>query len=217
MKRALGAATGIVIGFVLAGVAVVAVVATGGLSLNGPFRTETKQRDQSALLTELRDVSRYEAAEGEFQVIVDLEHDVKYIPSWLAGDRTTFIAEGDVRAVVDFSDLGAGAISTSEDGTTATVTLPPPTLGDPRIDPDRSRVMSQDQGLVDRVNQALSGDGRDDQELYQAADAKLARAAEQSDLVERAEANTRSMLTDLLEGLGYEHVEVRFDDPADAA
>ena len=197
----------------MAGLAVGAVVATGGIHLDGPFGTETKHRDQSALLQDLRDVSRYEAAEGQFQVIVDLEHDTRFLPSWLSGDRTTFIAEGDVGAVVDFSTLGEGAVVASEDGTTATITLPEPTIGEPHIDPDKSRVMSEDQGIVDRVNDLMSGESSHDQELYQAADAKLARAARQSDLVERAEANTKQMLTGMLEGLGYDDVQVTFEDP----
>lgn len=217
MSRARGTATGVVIGMAMAGVAVVAVAVTGGLHFDGPFRSDTKYRDQSALLTKLRDVHRFEAAEGEFQVMVDLEHDTRFLPSWLSGDRKTFVAEGDVTAVVDFSKLGKGAVTASEDGKTATVVLPKPTLGEPRIDPDKSRVMSEDQGIVNRVNHLLSGDSSHDQELYQAADAKLTRASKQSDLIDRAESNTTTMLTDLLEGLGYEHVEVRFDDPASAA
>ena len=99
----------------------------------------------------------------------------------------------------------------------ATVTLPTPTIGEPRIDPDKSRVMSEDKGLVDRVNDMLSGDSSHDQELYKSADAKLTRAAEQSDLLDRAEANTTTMLDDLFEGLGFEQVEVVFEDPISAA
>lgn len=217
MGRASGMASGLMVGLMVAGAGAAALVATGGIRIDGPFGTETKHRDQSALLTELRDVSRFEAAEGEFQVIVDLEHDTRFLPSWLAGDRTTFIAEGDVSAVVDFSELGKGAVVASEDGKTATVTLPTPTIGEPRIDPDKSRVMSEDKGIVDRVNDMLSGDSSHDQELYQSADAKLARAAEQSDLLDRAEANTTTMLDDLFQGLGYEDVEVVFEDPISAA
>ena len=212
MRRASGTLAGIVIGSVMVGLVVVAV-ASGAISFRGPFRTEEKYRDQSALLTKVRDVSRFEAAEGQFQVIVDLEHDTKFVPSWLSGDRTTFIAEGDVDAVVDFSKLGKGAVVASEDGRTGTITLPQPRIGRPRIDPDKSRVMSEDKGIVDRVNDLMSGQSSHDQELYQAADAKLARAARQSDLVEQAEANTRIMLTDMLEGLGYEDVVVKFEDP----
>jgi hypothetical protein len=210
-------ASGMVVGVLTAGVAVVAIAATGGIHLDGPFGTETKHRDQSALLQDLRDVSRYEAAEGQFQVIVDLEHDTRFLPSWLSGDRTTFIAEGDVPATVDFSTLGEGAVVASEDGTTASITLPEPTIGEPRIDVDNSRVMSEDKGIVDRVNDLMSGESSHDQELYQAAEAKLARAAEQSDLVERAEANTTTMLTGMLEGLGYDDVQVTFEDPGASA
>src|SRR5436309_15678118 len=123
MRRATGTASGIVIGMVMAGIAVVAVVVTGGLSLRSPFRSQTRYRDQSALLVKLRNVSRYEAASGQFQVIVDRQRTTKYVPSWISGDHATFVAEGQVGAVVDFSTLGKGAVTTSADAKTATITL----------------------------------------------------------------------------------------------
>ena len=162
-------------------------------------------------------MSRYEAATGQFQVLVDVEHDTRFAPSWLSGERTTFVAEGDVDAVVDFSAIGARSITTSDDGHQATVTLPKPTLSNPRIDPDKSRVLSRTKGIVERVDDAMSGNGRDDEELYQEADRKLARAASQSDLVERAEANTTKMLTGMLKDLGYDQVDVEFERTPSAA
>jgi hypothetical protein len=217
MRRASGTVAGIVIGLMMAAMTVVAVVLTGGLSLRNPFRTETTYHDQSALLVKLRNVSRYEAANGQFQVLVDVQRKTKYVPSWLSGDHTTFVAEGDVNAVVDFSRLGKGAVTTSADGKSATITLPQPTLGQPHIDVDKTHVMSEDQGLVNRFSEALSGNSSHDQALYQAANRKLARAASQSELLSRSKANTTTMLTGLLQSLGYRSVHVTFANPGATA
>lgn len=199
--------------------AVIAILALGllpgVLGLKNPFRSETKTHDQSALLVDLRDVSRYEAATGQFQVLIDTEKDTRYIPSVIKGERVTFIAEGDVNAVVDFSSLNLGAVKVSDDRKSVSIELPEPVLSPPRIDPDKSRVLSRKRGLLDRVGGALSGNPTNEQPLYQAANDKLAAAAAKSELVARAEQNTRKMLDGLLSQLGYADVTITFAAPAD--
>ncbi len=200
--------------WVVAGIAVVVIIV--GLSpwkIPSPFETDEKERPQSALLVDLRDVSRYEAATGSFQVIVDSEQDARYLPDFIKGERVIFIAEGSVDAVVDFSDLTKGAIRVSDDGKTVTVTLPAPTLTRPRIDPDKTRVQARDRGVLDRIEDAFGNQPTDDQPLYKAADAKIAAAARQSELLARAAANTRTMLEALMKDLGYTKVVVRFERP----
>lgn len=197
-------------------VALVGVVAAGlgmlrnPFKVDNPFRTETKYTDHSSLLVSLRDVSRFEAATGQFQVLVDVEKDVRYVPSWVAGEKVTFVAEGDVNAVVDFSELGDGAVEVSKDGKSVTITLPDPVLSKPRIDPDNTRVLSSDKGVTNRLGDAVSGKRSDDQPLYQEANRKLARAASQSELIARARTNTEKMLTALVEDLGYDDVTIVF-------
>lgn len=197
-------------------VILVAVLAAGfgilrnPFKVDNPFRSETKYTDHSSLLVDLRDVSRFEAATGQFQVLVDVEKDVRYVPSFLAGEHVTFVAEGDVNAVVDFSDLSEGAVKVSKDGKSVTITLPDPTLSKPRIDPDNTRVMSSDKGVANRVGDAVSGKRSDDQPLYKEANRKIARAASQSELISRARTNTKKMLKALLKDLGYDDVTIIF-------
>ena len=54
----------------------------------------------------------------------------------------------------------------------------------------------------------------DDSDLYALAERRIGAAAAESDLVERAEGNTRDMLTTLATSLGVEHVTVDFEEPA---
>ncbi|MFN2503490.1 MAG: DUF4230 domain-containing protein [Acidimicrobiales bacterium] len=179
-------------------------------SLPNPFGTKTVDRSQPALLQSLEDLSRYQAATGNFQVIVDTEKDARFMPSVLRGERTLFVAAGSVDATVDFSALDERSIAVSEDRRSVTVSLPAAALAEPRIDPENSRVVDRERGLLDRLGSVFSDSPTSDQPLYRAADQKMRTAAGESDLPARAEANTRTMLEGMLRPLGYTSVTVTF-------
>ncbi len=179
-------------------------------SLPNPFASETVDRSQPALLQAVEDLSRYEAASGNFQVIVDSEDDARFLPSFVRGERTVFVAAGSVGAFVDFSSLDDNAIAASSDGRSVTVTLPAPVLSEPAVDPAQSRVASRQRGLLDRLGTALSDNPTDDQQLYVLAQEKMRAAADATDLRARAEQNTRHMLEGMLASLGYTSVTVNF-------
>jgi hypothetical protein len=179
-------------------------------SLPNPFSTKTVDRTQPALLKSLEDLSRYQAATANFQVIVDTEKDAKFLPSIIKGERTVFVAAGSVDASVDFSQLDERSITVSEDRRTATIVLPEPTVSQANVDPEQSRVASRDRGLLDRIGSVFSDSPTSEQPLYVAAQAKMQLAADQSDLRKRAEDNTRSMLQGMLRSLGFTSVTVSF-------
>ncbi len=203
---------------VLAGAAIVAALLLLPAlipSLN-PFRERTIDRSQPALLKSLENLSEYRAATANLQVVVDVEEDTSLLPSFVKGERTLFVAAGSVDAAVDFSGLSRDprAVQVSDDRRSATITLPAPTLSDPRIEPDRTRVYDRDRGLLDRVEDAFSDRPGDEQPLYQLAEDKLREAgAAEPELRRTAERNTRAMLEGMLRGLGFERVEVRFAQP----
>ncbi len=179
-------------------------------SFGNPFGSETVDRSATPLLTSLQDLSRFQAATGTFQVVVDLETDVKRVPSLLAGERTLFIAQGSVDAYVDFSGLGNAAVQVSEDRRTVRITLPAAALSDPRVDPEASRVVSRQRGVLDRIGGIFSDNPTGERELYLNAQDKMRDAATSSDLTRRAQDNTKSMLSELLATLGYTDVQVTF-------
>jgi Protein of unknown function (DUF4230) len=179
-------------------------------SLPNPFTTRTVDRTQPALLKSLEDLSRYQAATANFQVIVDTEKDAKFLPSIIKGERTVFVAAGSVDASVDFSQLDQRSITVSEDRRSATIVLPEPAVSHPNVDPEQSRVASRDRGLLDRIGSVFSDSPTSEQPLYVAAQAKMQQAADQSDLRKRAEDNTRTMLQGMLRSLGFTSVTVSF-------
>ncbi|MEZ5216855.1 MAG: DUF4230 domain-containing protein [Ilumatobacteraceae bacterium] len=188
-------------------------MAIGWTLLSNPFERTTVDRSPPPVLTSLQQISEFHAARGSFEVLIDMEHDVQYVPSIFAGERILFIGVGEVDAYVDFSRLDDGAITVSEDGTAVSVEVPRPQLTDPAIDPTESHVVDRDKGIFDRVADLLDASGgSSEQELYVAASQKMADAAESAGLAAQAEDSTRKMLEGLLSGLGYETVQVTFVD-----
>jgi len=192
-------------------VAAVAVVQVRSL-LQGIPTTGTRTIDRSGpvLLQSMRDLSRYDAASGTFQVIVDLEKDTPFLPTAVVGQRTLFVAIGSVDAFVDFSHLDSDAIQVSGDRSTVQVRLPHAALDKPNLDHQRSYVFAQESGIVDRVRAFFDQSPNSQAELYQVAEKKIGDAASQSGLKVRAEANTRTMLRDMLRSLGYQQVTVTY-------
>ncbi|MDT7784279.1 MAG: hypothetical protein QOF58_2698 [Pseudonocardiales bacterium] len=167
-----------------------------------PFGDESIDRSQPAMLKSVRDLSQYHAAAGEFQVVLDIENDVKWVPAALAGERTLFVAAGSVNAYVDLGSLKDDGLILSPDRKTVELRLPKPQLDKPNLHHDRSYVFSQKRGLINDL-QALAGPP-DQQRFYLAAEAKLTEAAQKSELMKRAEDNTRVMLTGMLQSLGFQ-------------
>ena len=182
---------------------------------NGIVQEQTIDRSGPAVLKSIRDVGEFHAASGYYELVVDVEKDVKPVPSFLAGERTLFVAAGDVDVVVDFRKLKDDAVKVNADRTQAILTLPRPTLAEPVVNTDRSYVYQHDRGLVDRLRDAFGKNPGQEQQLYALAKQKLAAAAQGSgELTTRGEATTRAMLTGLLRSLGFTDVQIRFEgDP----
>ena len=204
----------------LAGLAVVVAVVLAGVlvlsavhllpQLRNPFAETTTDRSQPVLLKSITALSRYEAASGSFQVVVDLSKRTAFLPSFIEGSDTLFIGQGTEIAVVDFSQLGAKAIRVSADRKTVTVDLPGAQLEPAVLDVRQSYVYAQQQGLLNRIGNFFSGNPNSQQQVYIMAQQKIETAAKQSPLVTEAEKNTRSMLDGMMRSLGFQRVTVAF-------
>ena len=185
--------------------------------LEHPLEQRVVDRSTAPLLLALEDLEEYRAAKATFQVVIDREKDTPFLPAALSGERVSFLATGSADASVDLGGLTDGRITLAPDGSSVQFLLPAPRIGDVRIDPDESRVLDRDRGALDRVGGVFVENPSDDGELYRLAERRLATAAAESDLTDRAEQNTRAMLTVLARSLGVERVEVRFEPaPGDA-
>jgi hypothetical protein len=196
--------------------AVLALLVLGGQIGNvwprwaNPFAEEQTDRSQPPVLQSIRDLSRYVAAEGNYQVVIDLERNRRYVPEFLLNERTLLVGAGSVEAYVDFAAIAEGAVTESDDRRTVTVRLPAPQLGEPRLDLDASYVFAEQRGLLNRLGEVFGGDPNRQREAYQLAEERIATAARESGLTERAQENTRKMLEGLMRSLGYTTVTITF-------
>jgi hypothetical protein len=178
--------------------------------LRNPFAQTTTVTTQPVLLKSITTLSRYEAASGSFEVVVDLTKRVGIIPAFLAGSETLFIGQGTDIAFVDFSNLKSNAIKVSADRTTVTVALPRAQLEPAALDVSQSYVYAEQQGLFNRIGNFFSGNPNSQQQVYVIAAQKIRTAARQSPLLAQAQRNTTAMLTGMLTSLGFKHITVTF-------
>ncbi|WP_290056769.1 DUF4230 domain-containing protein [Amycolatopsis solani] len=182
--------------------------------LRNPFAQQTEEHSGPVLLQSIVELSRYEAASGSFQVVVDITT-TSALPSFLVGSDTMFIGVGTDNAYVDFSGLKGDAVQVSDDRRSATIRLPHAQLEPATLDVHESHVYAQQQGLFTRINEFLSGNPNSQQALYELAQKQIQAAAAKSTLVADAERNTKTMLTGLLQSLGFKTVAVNYaDNPA---
>ena len=178
--------------------------------LRSPFAETTVVSSQPVVLKSITALSRYEAASGSFQVVVDLSKRSSWLPSFIEGTQTLFIGAGTDVAFVDFSQLSGNAIEVSANHSAVTIKLPAAQLASAALNVRQSYVFGEQQGLLNRLANFFSGDPNSQQQVYIVAQQKIQNAARQSPLIAQAEKNTQSMLTHLLGSLGFQRVTVTF-------
>jgi len=177
--------------------------------LRNPFGETTTITSQPVLLKSITELSRYEAASGSFQVVVDLtQHSL--LPSFLQGSETLFIGQGTDIAFVNFGQLKGKAIQVSPNRSAVTVALPPAQLEPAVLNVRQSYVYAQQQGLLNRIGNFFGGNPNSEQQVYIAAQQKIETAARHSALLAEAERNTRAMLNGMLGSLGFKRITVTF-------
>jgi hypothetical protein len=211
-RHRIGRAAGLVAAIAAALIAVVLVLSTVHLlpQLRNPFAETTIDRSSPVVLKSISALSRYEAASGSFQVVVNLDRRLSWLPSFIEGSQTLFVGQGTDIAFVDFSKLKGSAIKVSHNRRSVTILVPKAQLEPATLNVKRSYVFAQQQGLLNRIGDFFSGNPNSQHQVYVVAQRKIQIAARHSALLKQAQRNTRGMLTGLLRSLGFSHVTVTF-------
>jgi Protein of unknown function (DUF4230) len=192
---------GIVIGFLL-GAVVAASLAIGFVSW---WRSGTDVRtidvSQPAILNRIQQLERLETVRFYIDKIVSGEHESRYLPEFLSGDRLLLIVHGEVIAGIDLSKVQASDIIVRNKN--VIVRIPKAEVFTVRIDNQRTRVYSRETGLFSSVDPNLES------EVRRAAELQLREAAMEEGILKIADKNAQSTLTRLLEGLGFKRVELQ--------
>jgi Protein of unknown function (DUF4230) len=207
MRRSLGMWIAIVAVLgVLAAAAVIGQIVKG---LN-PLAVKRVDRTQPALLSAISNLADYRAASAQFTVVVDIEDDAKWLPAAVRGERTVMLATGSVDAGVNLAGLGASAFTIDDVAKSVVLRLPHATLRKAELDLANTTVVQHKRGILDRVGSAIGDAPKGENKALRLAQTKLEKAAKDSTVLAVAEANTTTMMTSLVRGLGYNTVRIEF-------
>jgi hypothetical protein len=178
------------------------------LSKLNPFDEKIIDRTGPSVLNSLTELSEFKAAGAYYETVVDIEKDTNNIPDFIRGERVLYVGKGEVEATVDFSELDERQVDLSEDGTSATVTLPKPTVGEPQLDLKTSYFADREKGFIDR----FKGSDLEQKAQLEAIEKMTTAATGTHNLIDLAEKSTTEMLNGLFGSLGYTDITVNFDE-----
>jgi len=159
-----------------------------------PVCETTTVRTSPVILKSITELSRYEAASGSFEVVVDLNRS-SLLPSFLEGSDMLFIGQGTDIAYIDFSQLKGQSIQVNATRTAVTVKLPKAQLEPAVMNVSQSYVYAQQQGLFNRIGNFFSGNPNSQQQVYVQAQQKIQAAAAASPLLTEAQKNAEACST----------------------
>ena len=155
---------------------------------------------QPTVVNKIQQLQRLETVVYTMDKVVSGEKENAVLPDFLVGDRLLMIVHGDVVAGVDFGGLKSGDVAVA--GKNVHLRLPPAQVFATRLDNARTRVYSRQTGLLVPVDPNL------ETQVRQEGERQLLQAALQNGVLKTANQNARATLTSLLQGLGFERVEL---------
>jgi len=150
-------------------------------------------------------LNRLESVVYSLDTVVEGDKPSAILPDALAGDRMLMIVHGQSIAGIDMSQLKPEDVQITEGGGERSIklVLPPSQVFVTAIDNAHTRVYSRDTGIF------VSADPNLESETRTKAQQMLQQAALTDGILDAATKNARATVTAMLEGLGFEHVEVK--------
>lgn len=164
---------------------------------------------ESVVIQQMRDASELTTAVFTMQAVVPTQQDAAVNGFVFGTTKLLYIAQGNVKAGVDLSQLSTASVTTS--GEQVTVQLPAPRILDSKIDVNRSKIYDYNRGFL-----GLGPDvGPELQTLAQKeALQSIEAAACQNGLLQQASDRAQLVVTQLLTTAGYKQVTVKAQAPA---
>jgi len=152
----------------------------------------------ATIVREVQDLARLETASYSFEKVLRAEREQDLL--WgVFGETMLFVAHGEVIAGVDLDQMQEEDVQVV-DPDTVMVHLPAAEIFYVVLDNEESYVADRDTGLLTRADPELETIVR------RRAEDELRRAAEESDILGRANENATVYMRDFLQSLGFEEV-----------
>jgi hypothetical protein len=187
---------GFILGFVLA--LLLALAAGWVVFFRGGSRVDISQ---PTVVQQIQQLQRLETVVYSMEKIVTGAQESRFLPRLLVSDRLLLIVHGDVTAGVDLAALDPSHVNVN--GKSVDLKLPEPIVFSTRVDNGRTRVYARETGLFSSPDPELESETRRE------AERQLTQAALDGGILKTAAANARATLTSLLQGLGFEAVNIR--------
>jgi hypothetical protein len=157
------------------------------------------------VVEKVQKLNRLETVVYSLDTVVQGSESNPILPDVLAGDKLLMIVHGQTIAGVDLSQLKPDSVQITESpgNRSITLTLPPSSVFLTTLDENKSRVYQRDTGLF------VSADPNLETQVRGRAQSQLQDAALSDGILDAASKNARATITAMLEGLGFQHVEVR--------
>lgn len=153
---------------------------------------------QPAVVDRIQKLQRLESVVYTMDKIVTGEKESVILPNFLAGDRLLLLVHGEVIAGIDFQTLKRGDVSVT--GKKIRVRLPQAQLLVTKLDSSKTRVYSRQTGLLVATDPNLESQVREE------AERDLRRSALADGILQKAQENSRSTITSLMQSMGFEDV-----------
>jgi Protein of unknown function (DUF4230) len=155
---------------------------------------------EGTVIERIQRLQRLETVVYNMDKIVTGAKDNPLLPDFIAGDRLLMIVHGQVVAGIDFTRIKSGDIKIQDKQ--IHVHLPNPQILMTRLDNSRTKVYSRNTGILVRVDPNLES------QVRQEAEGELLQEAAVGGILGTARDNARATVATLLQGLGFEKIEV---------
>lgn len=157
--------------------------------------------DRAAVIKEMRELNRLETATFSIDKIIDAgSNQGNAIKEFLFGDKLLLIAQGEVIAGFDLSQMSDDSIQI--EGTKLTITLPKPQILVTKLNNEQTKVYDRDTGILSKGDKDLEAKAREQAELA------IRDAACKGNILKQASDNARKQLGALFGGLGFTEVTI---------
>jgi hypothetical protein len=156
------------------------------------------------VVEKVQSLARLESVVYSLDTVVEGDKSSAILPDALAGDKLLMIVHGQTIAGIDMSQMKPDDVQISETGgRSIKLTLPASQVFVTTIDNAHTRVFSRETGIF------VTADPNLESQTRAKAQDQLQQAALTGGILDAASKNARATVTAMLEGLGFDHVEVK--------
>jgi len=169
------------------------------------FEVPVQTRTSPVVVQGIQRLDQLSTVRFNESVVITKESGGEGIRQILTGEKLILVAEGDVEAGLDLSNLNREDVRLNEKNKSVTIDLPQPQILSASLDEKHTRVYDRDVGLVPRISpsESLAEEARDK------AQDKLLEAARKDDILIYAERNAEDSIRSFVTTLGFEEVRFR--------